>query len=192
MKNHTKLLLLVCLCLIAAPSYARKKKIKLYHNQHLNFCLYIPADWRGPLEVKNHEGAAFGAPADPVGITIGVLSNQPRSIILQQPDAGSQMATLDDYHGATLKEWKTDPHLSKIKQKVEEPTTLQQNPALHTVLIYKRDGERRRYEAVFALWHDTQYSIEYDAPTDLAKRYEKKYQDVVRTFEFQCAENEQR
>jgi hypothetical protein len=192
MKSTAKLLLLVCVCLATAPCYARSKKTKLYRNEALNFCVYVPADWRGPAEVKNHAGAAFGAPTDPVRITIGVLSNQPRSIILQRPDAGSQMATLDDYRGATLKEWKTDSHLTKVKQKAEDSATLQQVPALHTVLTYQRDGERRRYEAVFALWHQTQYSIEYDAPSGLAKRYEKKFQDVLRTFEFQCAENEQR
>lgn len=192
MNNSAKLLLFSFLILSVAPCSARSKKTKLYRNDGLNFCLYVPADWRGPAEVKNHAGAAFGAPNDPVGITIGVLSNQPRSIILQQPDAGSDMATLDDYHGATLKEWKTDAHLTDVKQKVEEPTTLQQVPAFHTVLTYKRDRERRRYEAVFALWNQTQYSIEYDAPAGLSKRYEKTFQNVVHTFEFQCAANEQR
>jgi hypothetical protein len=190
--NGARLLLFSLLILSVAPCSARSKKAKLYRNEGLDFCLYVPADWRGPAEVKNHAGAAFGAPNDPVGITVGVLSNQPRSIILQQPNAGSQMATLDDYRGATLKEWKADSHLTDVKQKVEEPSTLQQLPALHTVLTYKRDGERRRYEAAFALWNQTQYSIEYDAPAGLAKRYEKAFQNVLRTFQFQCAGNGQR
>lgn len=192
MNSHARFVLVACLCLVAAPSYARSNKTRLYRNERLNFCVYVPADWRGPAEVKNHEGAEFGAPDDPVVITIGVLSNQPRSIILQQPDAGSQMATLDDYRGATLKEWTTDSRLKNVKQKVEESTTLQQVPALHTVLTYKRDGQRWRYEADFALWHQTQYSIAYDAPSGLARRYEKRFQDVLRTFEFQCGPNEQR
>lgn len=181
-----------CVLFGAAPCSARTKNNRVYRDEHLKFCLAIPADWRGPAEVKNHLGAEFGAPNDPVSITIGVLSNQPRSIILQQPDAGSQMATLDDYRGATLREWKTDAHLTDVKQTAEEPTTLQQVPALHTVITYKRDGERWRYEAVFALWNQTQYSIEYQAPKSLAKRYAKTFADAVRTFEFQCAASEQR
>lgn len=192
MNRTAKLLLVGLLCLNISPTYARSKKMKLYRSESLNFCLYIPADWRGPADVRNHEGAAFGAPFDPVSITIGVLSNQPRSTILQRPDAGSQMATLDDYRGATFKEWKADSRLTDLKQNVEEPTTLESLPALHTVLTYKRDGERARYEAVFALWHETQYSIEYVAPRGLAKRYEKTFEDAVRTFQFQCTENEQR
>lgn len=192
MKNAAQALLFSCLLLTVAPCSARSKNTKLYRNDGLNFCLYVPADWRGPAEVKNHTGASFGTPNDPVSITIGALSNQPRSIILQQPDAGSQMATLDDYRGATLKEWKSDPHLTDVKQRVEEPTTLQELPALHTVLTYQRDGEQWRYEAVFALWNQTQYSLGYNAPSSLAKRYGKKFQDVLRTFEFKCAANEQR
>ncbi len=192
MKTVAKLLVVASLCLSGLPSYGRNKKTTLYRNQRLNFCLYVPADWRGPAEVKNHEGAEFGAPDDPVAITVAALSNQPRSIILQNPGAGSQMATLDDYRGATLKEWKADPGLTDVKQKVEEPATLQQVPALHTVVTYKRDGDRRRYEAVFALWNETQYSIAYDAPSGIAKRYQKSFQNVIRTFEFQCGANQQR
>ncbi len=100
------------------------------------------------------------------------------------------MAVLDDYRGATLKEWQKDRSLSNLKQAFEKPAELHGVPALHTELTYTRDGIPRRYESVFALWNGTQYAIEYDASGSSARDYEKVLHNVIDTFEFDCQANQ--
>jgi hypothetical protein len=97
------------------------------------------------------------------------------------------MAVLDDYRGATLDAWKKDHNLKSVKQVGQNSTSLKGVPALRTELTYKRDGESRRYEIVFALWNNTQYALEYEASKHSAKRYEKAFASVVDSFEFHCS-----
>ena len=168
---------------------AKKAKPHLYRNERSGFCAEVPANWNGPAEVANHDGGRFDAPGGNASITFALSSNRPRSIVLGEKNAGSQMATLDDYHEAIPNTWRNDPTVSDVNVTQDKSVTLNGSPAIRLELAYKRAGANRRYEIVFALSNNEQYAVEYDVAKRSAKKYEIDFRGAVNSFEFQCQAN---
>ena len=194
MKTRVPLTAIVCVLVLSAPCFAAKKKSKtrLYRNERSGFCAQVPANWKGPAEIASRAGARFDAPdGGGSSITFALAPNEPRSIVLQQKDAGAQMATLDDYRDAIPNTWRNDHSVSDVKVTQEEPVTLSGVPAIRIELAYKRSREAWRYEIVFALSNNEQFAAEYDATKRSAKHYEDAFREAVSSFEFHCSADEQ-
>lgn len=191
MKSRAWIALVGWALMLSAPCWAAKKsKTRLYRNERSGFCAMMPAKWNGPAEVANRDGGRFDAPGGDASITFALSANQPRSIVLGQKDAGSQMATLDDYRGAIPNTWRNDRTISDVKVMQEESAALDGTPAIHIELAYKRSDAARRYEIFFALLNNVQYAVEYDATKHSAKKYGNDFREAVSSFEFQCPASE--
>lgn len=192
MKTHVWLTAIVLALMVTAPCFgAKKARTRQYHNERSDFCAQVPTNWNGPAQVMSRAGARFDAPDGSASITFALAPNEPRSIVLQQKDAGAQMAALDDYRDAIPNTWRSDHTVSDVKVTQEEPATLAGVPALQIELAYKRSREAWRYEIVFALSNNEQYAVEYDATKRSAKHYEAAFHEAVSSFEFHCAAGEQ-
>lgn len=184
------LTIFLCAAAVSSPcwaSKAKKLKTRTYRNEASGFCAEVPANWNGPAEVPNHAGGRFDAPADDAFLTFALSPNQSKSIVMGQKDAGSQMAVLDDYREAIPNTWRSDHEVSAVKVIHEDSATLDGAPALRIELAYRRAGDARRYEIVFALSNNEQFAVEYDAAKRTAKRYESYFEKAVSSFAFQCS-----
>lgn len=191
MRSRAWLALAAWAMMLSAPCWAAKKtKTHLYRNEKSGFCAKVPANWNGPAEVANHAGGRFDSYGGDASITFALSANQPRSTVLGQKDAGSQMAALDDYREAIPNTWRNDNAIREVKVLHEEAATLNGVPAIHIELAYKRSGAAGRYEIVFALSNDEQYAVEYDVAKRSAKKYENDFREAVSSFEFQCSASE--